>query len=444
MNKYFGTDGIRGKANVELTPTLAFKIGRYLGEYHNKKKRNTVLIGRDTRISGSMLLHSIVAGLLSSGTDVVDLGVTTTPSVVYLTKKHKFNYGIIITASHNPYYDNGIKVINENGDKISQKLEHAINEYLNKEEDDLPLKKEDDIGTYTYNGKLLLDYVDLIKANIKITSNLNILFDLANGAASKVAPLVLKDLAINNEIINAMPNGININASCGSTYLETLSSKIKERKDEFDLGVAFDGDGDRVLLVDKDGNKLDGDHIIFIAARCMQKLGKLNKNTVVLTVMSNLGLLNALKKEGIKYEIVDVGDKYVQAKINEEGYSLGGEQSGHIIFGNLLNSGDGLLTILYLLTLLEEAKLTIEEALNGFAKLPQVLINVNVSNKNKVMKDEGLLKLAKKITTELGTNGRLLLRASGTEPKIRIMVEAETVLKCEHYCDLVKQYIEAM
>ena len=241
-----------------------------------------------------------------------------------------------------------------------------------------------------------------------------------------------------------MPNGININASCGSTYLETLSSKIKERKDEFDLGVAFDGDGDRVLLVDKDGNKLDGDHIIFIAARCMQKLGKLNKNTVVLTVMSNLGLLNALKKEGIKYEIVDVGDKYVQAKINEEGYSLGGEQSGHIIFGNLLNSGDGLLTILYLLTLLEEAKLTIEEALNGFAKLPQVLINVNVSNKNKVMKDEGLLKLAKKITTELGTNGRLLLRASGTEPKIRIMVEAETVLKCEHYCDLVKQYIEAM
>jgi phosphoglucosamine mutase len=444
MSKYFGTDGIRGQANKELTATIAYRIGRFIGQYKRGEKPNEILIARDTRISGPLLLNGLVAGILSSGGNVTDLGVSTTPSVSYLTRTEGYDYGIMISASHNPYYDNGIKLFNRNGEKIEAEIEELLDKYIDSPEDYLPLAVNDEIGVYTTRPELRKKYIDKILDGTKITKNINLLIDTANGASSEIAHEVFSKLPVTYTIINDKPIGININARCGSTDLHALIEEIKKHKGEYQLGVAFDGDADRVLLVNKDGKELDGDYIIYALSRALQKLGKLRNNTVVVTVMSNLGLLQALDRLGINHVTVGVGDKYIQAKIKEEHYSLGGEQSGHIILGDYLNTGDGLITITHLLSLIEEAGFTLDNILDGFYKLPQKLVNVVVTNKEAVLKDHGLNELVKEVSDELEGKGRVLVRASGTEPKIRLMIEADSEETIDKYLPRLKEYVESI
>lgn len=441
MSKYFGTDGIRGVANEKLTAQIAYRIGRFLGQYKKNDKANNILIARDTRISGQLLLNGLVAGILSSGGNVTDLGVSTTPSVAFLTCKKGFTFGIMISASHNPYYDNGIKLFKSNGEKIEQKTEELLDEYIDAKEDYLPLAKNEHIGTYTYAPELINEYIDKLMSGVNISKDTPLLIDCANGSCSFIAKDVFSKLPNTHKIINNKPNGVNINLNCGSTHLNQLGAKL-QKENKYEYGVAFDGDGDRVLLVANDGRNLNGDYLIYALAKCLAKLGRLNKNTVVVTVMSNLGLLKALSKIGINYEIVDVGDRHIQQKMIEKGYSLGGEQSGHIILADYLLTGDGLLVVTHLLSLLEEADLTLEEALDGFKELPQVLVNVIVTNKDAVLNHKGLKDLIKESEEELADTGRILVRASGTEPKIRVMVEAETQEECNKHAYKIKQYIE--
>ncbi len=441
MSKYFGTDGIRGVANKELTAHIAYRIGRFLGQYKKNKTANNILIARDTRISGQLLLNGLVAGILSSGGNVTDLGISTTPSVAYLTRKKGFTFGIMISASHNPYYDNGIKLFKSNGEKIDKKTEELLDQYIDSLKDYLPLAKNEYIGTYTYAPELTNEYIDKLMSGVNINKDTPLLIDCANGSCSFIAKDVFSKLPITHKIINKQPNGVNINFNCGSTHLDHLSEKL-QIENQYEYGVAFDGDGDRVLLVNKDGNHLDGDYLIYALAKCLAKLGRLKNNTVVVTVMSNLGLLKALEKSGINYEIVDVGDRHIQERMIKKGYSLGGEQSGHIILADYLLTGDGLLVVTHLLSLLEEAELTLEEALVGFTKLPQVLVNVIVPNKEAILNHKGLNDLINESTKELGDTGRILVRASGTEPKIRVMVEAETLEECNKHANKIKQYIE--
>lgn len=440
MGKYFGTDGVRGLANQELTTRIAYRIGRFIGQYPNGKK-NRIIIARDTRLSGEMLLASLVSGITASGSDVYDEGVSTTPSISYLVKERQFDYGIMISASHNPFYDNGIKIFSSEGEKLSNDIELLIEDYIDRIQDDLPVDSNR-IGRWFHGKDLLNDYQRFLMSKItEDLSSLRILVDGANGSASKVVPDLFSKIGLNAEYIHIVPNGRNINEQCGSTHLTSLMETIQRK--EYDIGLAFDGDADRLMVVSPDGSLVDGDAIIYLCACYLKDKGLLKDNKVVITVMSNLGLKKALDAKGIQYEITTVGDKYVQAKMKELHLSLGGEQSGHIIFLDDLNTGDGILTAIKVMCIMKNTEKSLKELLEGLTIYPQKLRNVVVRNKEYVLQHAGLKKLIEDLEKNvLKGNGRILLRASGTESLVRVMCEAETNEICERICNELVSYIE--
>ena len=444
MGKYFGTDGFRGEANVDLTVEHAYKVGRYLGYYYGKQHEDGkahVVIGKDTRLSSYMFEYSLVAGLTASGADVYLMHVTPTPSVSYIVRTGDFDCGIMISASHNPYYDNGIKVINDQGYKLEAAIENEIEQYIDGELGEIPFAKKDSIGKttdYTMGRNRYIGY--LLTIPTRPFKGMRIGLDCANGASYLVAKSVYDALGAKTYVINNEPNGTNINTDCGSTHIEKLQAFVKEKG--LDVGFAFDGDADRCLAVDDKGEIVDGDKILYVCGRYLKDKGELNNNTIVTTIMSNLGLYKALDKKGINYEKTAVGDKYVFENMMEHGHSIGGEQSGHIIFSKYATTGDGVLTSLMIMETILGRKVKLSELFHSLTIYPQLLVNVKVSSKDAVMNDADVLKLNDEIAAELGDDGRLLLRQSGTEPVIRVMVEAATDELCEKYVykmvDLIK------
>ena len=444
MGKYFGTDGFRGEANVDLTVEHAYKVGRYLGYYYGKQHddgKAHVVIGKDTRLSSYMFEYSLVAGLTASGADVYLMHVTPTPSVSYIVRTGDFDCGIMISASHNPYYDNGIKVINGQGYKLEAAIENEIEQYIDGELGEIPFAKKDSIGKttdYTMGRNRYIGY--LLTIPTRPFKGMRIGLDCANGASYLVAKSVYDALGAKSYVINNEPNGTNINTDCGSTHIDKLQAFVKEKG--LDVGFAFDGDADRCLAVDDKGEIVDGDKILYVCGRYLKDKGELNNNTIVTTIMSNLGLYKALDKKGINYEKTAVGDKYVFENMMEHGHSIGGEQSGHIIFSKYATTGDGVLTSLMIMETILGRKVKLSELFNSLTIYPQLLVNVKVSSKDAVMNDADVLKLNDDIAAELGDDGRLLLRQSGTEPVIRVMVEAATDELCEKYVykmvDLIK------
>lgn len=444
MGKYFGTDGFRGEANVDLTVEHAYKVGRYLGYYYGKQHddgKAHVVIGKDTRLSSYMFEYSLVAGLTASGADVYLMHVTPTPSVSYIVRTGDFDCGIMISASHNPYYDNGIKVINGQGYKLEAAIENEIEQYIDGELGEIPFAKKDSIGKttdYTMGRNRYIGY--LLTIPTRPFKGMRIGLDCANGASYLVAKSVYDALGAKTYVINNEPNGTNINTDCGSTHIDKLQAFVKEKG--LDVGFAFDGDADRCLAVDDKGEVVDGDKILYVCGRYLKDKGELNNNTIVTTIMSNLGLYKALDKKGINYEKTAVGDKYVFENMMEHGHSIGGEQSGHIIFSKYATTGDGVLTSLMIMETILGRKVKLSELFNSLTIYPQLLVNVKVSSKDAVMNDADVLKLNDEIAAELGDDGRLLLRQSGTEPVIRVMVEAATDELCEKYVykmvDLIK------
>ena len=440
MGKYFGTDGARGVANKQITGVLAYRIGRYIGQCENGQKKK-ILIASDTRISGKLLGDAVGVGIVSSGSDVYNIGVSTTPSVSYLVRKHGFDYGVMISASHNPYYDNGIKVFNSQGEKLEAEIEDKIEEYIDSPTDHLPLMENENIGRHMPCDELIDEYIDFLvsKADPSV-KNLKVFIDCSNGSASNIAPKVLKKLGVSFEVVANKPDGLNINDRCGSTHIEHDSSKVKEGN--FDAGFAFDGDADRCLALTKDGEIVDGDQLIYLNALNLRKNGKLSGNTVVITVMSNLGLKKALAAEGLDFHETTVGDKYVQMDMKENHLSIGGEQSGHIIFLDDLNTGDGILTMIHTLNVLATEKKELKELIAKLKIFPQSLKNVMVTNKEAVLSNAGFKARIKELEDELNGNGRILVRASGTEPKIRVMCEAPTQEECDRVTSVLSAYVE--
>lgn len=432
MGKYFGTDGFRGEANVDLKVTHAYKVGRYLGYYYGKDHRPTMVIGKDTRRSSYMFEYALVAGLTASGADVQLLHVTTTPSVAYVVKTEGADCGIMISASHNPYYDNGIKIINGNGCKVEAEVEELIEQYIDGDEDSIPLATKDKIGRttdYSVGRHRYIGY--LMSLATRSFKNVKVGLDLANGSATTVAKGVFDALGAKTYVINNDPDGTNINENAGSTHIKVLQKFVKDNG--LDVGFAYDGDADRCFAVDDEGNIVDGDMIMYICGCYLKERGELNNNTVVTTVMSNLGLYKAFDACGINYEKTAVGDKYVNECMMENGYSIGGEQSGHIIFSKYATTGDGILTSLMVMEVMLESKKKLSELLKDLKIYPQVLKNVRVRSKEEALNDEEVLKVKDEIEKELGDDGRILLRKSGTEPVVRIMVEATSDEICEEH-----------
>ena len=440
MGKYFGTDGARGVAGKQITGALAYRIGRYIGQTVNGQKRK-ILIASDTRISGKLLGDAVGVGVVSSGSDVYNIGVSTTPSVSYLVRKHGFDYGVMISASHNPYYDNGIKVFNAQGEKLEAEVEDKIEEYIDSPADSLPLMTNENIGRHMPCDELIDEYVDFLvsKADPKV-KNLKVFIDCSNGSASEIAPRVLKKLGVNFEVFANSPDGLNINDRCGSTHIEHDSEKVKNGK--FDAGFAFDGDADRCLALTKEGEIIDGDQLIYLNALNLRKNGKLSGNTVVITVMSNLGLKKALAEEGLNFHETTVGDKYVQMDMKENHLSIGGEQSGHIIFLDDLNTGDGVLTMIHTLNVIATEGKDLKGLVAKLKIYPQSLKNVMVTNKEAVLSNAGFKAKIKELEDALQGNGRILVRASGTEPKIRVMCEAPTQEECDEITSVLSAYVE--
>lgn len=440
MGRYFGTDGFRGEAGVTLLDSHAYRIGRFLGQYPNGKK-NRILISMDTRVSGLMFLESLSQGITDSGSDVFSFGVSTTPSLSYLTQSEGFDYAIMISASHNPYQDNGIKVFNSKGEKLESEIESLIEDYIDSEEDYLPFRKED--GHLKIDISLQKKYIDWLCSKVEgDLSSLKVIVDCANGSACSVAPALLKRLGVNATFINSVPNGKNINLNCGSTHLEGLIKVFNEG--DYDLGLAFDGDADRFMGIAPDGRIIDGDALIFLSALSMKKKGTLNKDSVVITVMSNLGLRIALKENGISFETVSVGDKYVQAKLKEEKLSLGGEQSGHVIFLDELNTGDGMLSAIKLMNIFINEK-DVFSKLDECKVYPQLLKNIRFKSREELDEIENSPELAiliKDVESSFKHNGRVLVRASGTEPLIRVMVEDEDKEECVESCMRIYDWIQ--
>ncbi|HLR81047.1 MAG TPA: phosphoglucosamine mutase [Bacillota bacterium] len=441
MSKYFGTDGVRGIANKELTPELAFKLGRFVGYVLTKDtEQPKVLIGRDTRISGHMLEGALVAGLLSIGAEVMRLGVISTPGVAYLTKATSSQAGIMVSASHNPVEDNGIKFFGPEGFKLSDEQEKEIEELM-EGEDDLPRPVGADIGVvnnYFEGGQKYLSY---LKESIDNDfAGYHIALDCAHGSTSSLATHLFADLEADITSIGSSPNGLNINDGVGSTHPEKLQELVLE--EEADIGLAFDGDGDRLIAVDEKGKVVDGDQIMFICAKYMNEKGFLNHHTVVSTVMSNIGFYKALEEHGLKSEKTNVGDRYVMEKMRQGGYNLGGEQSGHIIFLDYNTTGDGLLSALQLINVMKETDKPLSELAEEMTLYPQVLKNVEVTNKEDVLKHPQIANTIEKVEQQLGNEGRILVRPSGTEPLIRVMVEAPSEEECEQYVNEVVQVVE--
>ena len=444
MGKYFGTDGFRGEANVNLTVEHAFQVGRFLGWYYgekNKPERCRVVIGKDTRRSSYMFEYSLVAGLTASGADVYLLHVTTTPSVSYVVRTEGFHCGIMISASHNPFYDNGIKVINEKGEKLEEDVISQIEDYLDGKSGPLPLSVKENIGRtvdFAAGRNRYIGY--LISIATRSFKNKKVALDCANGSASAIAKNVFDALGAETHVIHNEPNGLNINLNCGSTHIEELQKYVVA--EGCDVGFAYDGDADRCIAVDETGRIIDGDAILYICGKYMKEQGSLFHNTIVTTVMSNLGLYKALEKEGISYVQTAVGDKYVYENMAATGHCLGGEQSGHIIFSKHATTGDGILTSLKVMEVMLEKKESLSKLAAPLAVYPQVLKNVRVKDKQAAQDDPAVQEEAKKVAERLGNEGRILLRQSGTEPLVRVMVEAKDLETCQSCVDQVVKVIE--
>ena len=441
MGKYFGTDGFRGEANVDLTVEHAYKVGRFLGYYYGKNHRCKVAIGKDTRRSSYMFEYSLVAGLTASGADVYLLHVTTTPSVSYVVRTEDFDCGIMISASHNPFYDNGIKVINGKGEKLEESVIDEIERYLDGEMDEIPFATKENIGSttdYVMGRNRYVGY--LISLATRSFKNMRVGLDTSNGSAWQIAKSIFDALGAETYVINNTPNGTNINTNCGSTHINVLQQFVKEKG--LDVGFAYDGDADRCMAVDEKGNVIDGDAILYLCGCYMKENGQLDTNTVVTTIMSNIGLYKAFDKAGIAYEKTAVGDKYVYENMSKNGHRLGGEQSGHIIFSKYATTGDGILTSLKIMEVMLEKKERLSKLTEELTIYPQVLKNVRVKDKKAARSDEDVQAAVDHVAECLGEDGRILVRESGTEPVIRVMVEAGDKELCEQYVDEVISVLE--
>lgn len=454
MGRYFGTDGFRGEANCNLTADHAFKVGRFLGWYYGELKRRNgddtpprIVIGKDTRRSSYMFEYSIVGGLVASGADAYLLHVTTTPSVAYVARVDEFDCGIMISASHNPYYDNGIKLLNGNGEKMDEETIALVEDYIDgklnvfgEHYDEVPLAKRDKIGRtvdYVSGRNRYIGY--LISLGVYSFKGVKVALDCANGSSWNIAKSVFDALGAKTYVINAEPDGYNINTNAGSTHIEGLQKYVVENG--MDVGFAYDGDADRCLGVDEKGNVITGDHILYIYGKYMKERGKLINNTVVTTVMSNFGLYKAFDEAGIDYAKTAVGDKYVYEYMTNNGCRLGGEQSGHIIFSKYASTGDGILTSLKLMEVMLAKKKTMSQLCEDLTIYPQVLVNVRVKDKKTAQDDVDVQNAVKSAAEALGTSGRILVRESGTEPLVRVMVEAESEEVCRKYVDSVVNVI---
>ena len=454
-NRYFGTDGFRGEANLNLTSMHAYKVGRFLGWYYSSKLsgcqktgyKPRIVIGKDTRRSSYMLEYSIVAGLTASGADAYMLHVTTTPSISYVTRHDEFDCGIMITASHNPYYDNGIKIINKFGEKLDDETTALIEAYidgnlsaLGVEGKDLPLAHRDRIGKIIDHVSGRNRYVGyLISVASNSYKNLKIGLDCANGASWMIAKAVFDALGAQTVIIGAEPDGLNVNNGCGSTHVEKLCELVKEK--HLDVGFAFDGDADRCIAVDENGKVVDGDAMMYVLANRLKSRGMLNDDTVVATVMSNSGFFSSLQKVGINCVQTKVGDRFVYEEMQNNNYSLGGEQSGHVIIKKYATTGDGILTAIMLAEEICDRKLSLSKLTEPLMLYPQHIVNIKVKDKDAVMNDADVLAEKDKVEELISGNGRALLRQSGTEPLIRIMIESETMELCEKYAEMIKKVI---
>jgi phosphoglucosamine mutase len=436
MGKYFGTDGFRGEANVTLNVEHAYKVGRYLGWYFGKEHQAKVVIGKDTRRSSYMFEYALVAGLTASGADAYLLHVTTTPSVSYVVRTEGFDCGIMISASHNPFYDNGIKVINGAGMKLEADIEAKIEEYIDGISPEIPFATKEKIGKtvdFAAGRNRYIGY--LISLATRSFKDKTIALDCSNGSASSIAKNVFDALGAKTLVINNEPDGTNINTNCGSTHINVLAEFVKNHK--VDAGFAYDGDADRCIAVDENGTVIDGDGIMYVCGTYMKECGQLSNNTVVTTVMSNIGLYRALEAKGIRTEQTAVGDKYVCENMMTNGHCLGGEQSGHIIFSKHATTGDGILTSLKMMEAMLEKKQPLSYLTRELRIFPQLLVNVKVQDKNVAMQDADVLAAADEVGRKLEGNGRILLRPSGTENLVRVMVEAETDEICKEMADFV-------
>lgn len=434
MGKYFGTDGFRGEANENLTVEHAYKVGRYLGWYYGQDHKAKVVIGKDTRRSSYMFEYALVAGLTASGADAYLLHVTTTPSVSYVVKSEDFDCGIMITASHNPFYDNGIKIINSYGYKVEAEVEDKVEAYIDGEIEEIPFAKKENIGRTVDYAMGRHRYIGhLISIATRSFKDTKVGLDLANGSATTVAKGVFDALGAKTYVMSNEPNGFNINTACGSTHIEHLQKFVVDNG--LAVGFAYDGDADRCLAVDEKGNLVDGDQIMYLCGLYMKERGELNNNTVVTTVMSNMGLYKALEANNIAYEQTAVGDKYVFENMQKYGHSLGGENSGHIIFSKHAMTGDGILTSLKIMEVMLEKKQPLSELLKDMKIYPQVLKNVRVRDKKEAREDAEVQAAVKAGEAKLNGDGRILLRESGTEPVIRVMAEASTMELCNEVVD---------
>ena len=440
MGKYFGTDGFRGEANKTLTAEHAYKICRFLGWYYGRNKEEgetcKIVIGKDTRLSSYMFEYALVSGLTASGAEAYLLHVTTTPSVSYVARTEDFDCGIMISASHNPYYDNGIKLINSNGEKMDEETILKIEAYIDGLSGEIPFAVRDQIGRtvdYAMGRNRYIGY--LISLATRSYKNKRVGLDCANGSSWMIAKSVFDALGAKTYVINNEPDGTNINTNCGSTHIEGLQKLVKEKG--LDVGFAFDGDADRCLCVDENGNVINGDMIIYIYGCYLKERGKLAGNKVVTTVMSNFGLYKALDDAGIEYEKTAVGDKYVYENMSANGYRVGGEQSGHIIFRKYATTGDGILTAIKMMEVMLEKKKTLAELAAPVPVYPQVLKNIRVTDKAAAQNDPDVQAAVKAVGEKLGSDGRILVRESGTEPLVRVMVEAGEEALCEKYVDEV-------
>ncbi|WP_062049190.1 phosphoglucosamine mutase [Bacillus sp. JCM 19034] len=441
MGKYFGTDGVRGVANSELTPELAFKLGRMGGYVLTKEEEKPrVIIGRDTRISGEMLESALVAGLLSIGAEVMRLGVISTPGVAYLTKALSASAGVMISASHNPVPDNGIKFFGPDGFKLLDQQEEEIERLLD-QEDELPRPVGGQLGQTTDYFEGVQKYLQFLKQTVQEDfTGIHVALDCANGAASSLAPHLFADLEADISTMGATPNGTNINEGCGSTHPEALAQFVLEK--EAHIGLAFDGDADRLIAIDEKGQIVDGDKIMYICAKYMKAQGWLNHGTVVSTVMSNLGFYKGLEEIGIEAKQTAVGDRYVMEEMRKGGYNLGGEQSGHIIFLDYITTGDGLLTAVQLVNIIKATGRKLSDLAEEMETFPQELVNIRVSDKNAVMENVEVRNVIEQVEEEMRGEGRVLVRPSGTEPLVRVMVEAKTEELCSTYVNQIAEVVK--
>ena len=440
MGKYFGTDGFRGEANVVLTVEHAFKVGRFLGWYYGREKKAKIVIGKDTRRSSYMFEYALAAGLTASGADAYLLHVTTTPSVSYVIRTEGFDAGIMISASHNPFYDNGLKVLNGKGEKMDAEVEALIEDYIDGKTEELPLALQENIGRtvdFVMGRNRYIGY--LISLATRSFKHVKVGLDCSNGSASSIAKNVFDALGAKTYVINNEPDGTNINTKCGSTHIEVLRDFVV--KEGLDVGFAYDGDADRCIAVDHTGQIIDGDLILYVCGAYMKENGMLRNNTVVTTIMSNLGLYKAFDAAGINYEKTAVGDKYVYENMVANRHSLGGEQSGHVIFSKHATTGDGILTSLKIMEVMMEKKMDLHTLASPVKIYPQLLKNVRVHSKPEARADKDVVAAIDAVTAALGDEGRILVRESGTEPVIRVMVEASTDELCEKYVDQVIQVL---